>query len=151
MGVYAVANNVSEDTALGTSGAGPCQIIVVHKKKGIGALGHFAGHTNPQKIVQGVTRMIAQLGGGPIEHIVFAAGQTDGSEREQLNYEIGIVGTLRSRAYRVDWPKAPHRDVWGYCYYLPLEEKVGLLQHYPGVFPGEGSPEHGITAHSFFS
>jgi hypothetical protein len=45
--------------ALATSGAGPCQIIIVHKGPGHGALGHYAGHYEPHWIVRGVSQMVA--------------------------------------------------------------------------------------------
>lgn len=56
MGGFAVANNAIQTTALGTSGAGPCQIIIVHKAPGLGALGHYAADPDPLAIVQGVQR-----------------------------------------------------------------------------------------------
>src|SRR5262249_48152708 len=51
---FAVANDPVNPTALGTSGAPPCQIIVVHKAPGHGALGHYAAYPDPLEIVGGV-------------------------------------------------------------------------------------------------
>jgi len=146
MGAFAVAQNFAQTTALGTSGAGPCQIIVVHKAAGHGALGHYAAHPDPLMIVQGVQDMILQLGGLPVANVVFAAGLV-GNQRPQLNYEITIVARVRAMCpgARVVWPAAPPNDVWSACYYLPLQEEVGLLQDPPGGFVGMGDAAHGIT------
>jgi hypothetical protein len=150
MGGFAVANNVNNATALGTSGAGPCQIIVVHKAAGHGALGHYAADPDPTKIVQGVNDMVQQLGGGPIAGVVFGAGQV-GDGRAQLNYELVIVAQVRSmcQGASVIWPTAPVDDVWGCCYYLPLAEEIGFLDMSPGGFAGMGNATNGITIHSY--
>lgn len=151
MGGFAVAQNFAATTALGTSGALPCQIIVVHKAAGHGALGHYAAHNDPGMIVQGVVvDMVQQLGGPPKANIVLAAGLI-GNQREQLNYEIAIVARLRGMypGVSVVWPAAPVDDVWGSCYYLPLQEQVGLLIDSPGGFVGSGDAANGITVHPY--
>ena len=150
MGAFAVANNLVATTALGTSGALPCQIIVVHKSPGRGALGHYAASPNPADIVQGVQDMIQRLGGLPVANVVFAAGLI-GNQRPQLNYEIGVVATVKSLCpgASVVWPAAPANDVWSACYYLPLQEEVGLLTDSPGGFVGSGSMANGISVHVY--
>jgi hypothetical protein len=150
MGGFAAANNPNTATALGTSGAGPCQIIVVHKAAGLGALGHYPGDDRPDQIVQGVQSMVQQLGGPPIARIVFAAGQI-GNAHEQFLYEVGVVGRVRAlgTGARVVWPRVPINDVWGACYYLPLSEQIGLLMDSPGGFVGSGNAANGITVHNY--
>ena len=150
MGGFAVAHN-TQTTALGTSGAGSCQIILVHKAPGHGALGHYAGDARPDRIVAGVQRMIQHLGGLPVAHVLFAAGMTGNQRQEQLNYEIGIVSRVKEicpRA-RITWPTTPQGDVWGCCYYLPLEERVGLRIDSVGGFTGSGDAASGITAFAY--
>lgn len=147
---YAVADNPNEETALGTSGAGPCQIVIVHKARGQGALGHYGGHPDPYKIVEGVQAMVNQLGGGPIQAVVLAAGLVADGEK-QRDYESTIISTVRNSypEARVLWPTPPQHDVWGAAYYLPLAERVGLLDMSPGGFVGFGDEEHGITVHPY--
>ncbi len=53
MGNLALANNAAVTTALGTGGAGTCQVIVVHKAAGLGALGHYRAHPDPAMIGSG--------------------------------------------------------------------------------------------------
>lgn len=150
MGGFAVANNVAQTTALGTSGALPCMIIVVHKAAGHGALGHYAAHPNPQMIVQGVADMVFQLNGGPISDVVFAAGMIGGFG-EQFNYELQIAAGVRAicPGARVLWPRPPQDDVWSCAYYLPLQEQAGFMQDPPGGFVGTGNPAYGITIHNY--
>ena len=146
---FAVARNLVEPTALGTSSAGPCQIIVVHKAPGHGALGHFGGHPDPLVIAQAVQVMVQKLGGGPISDVVLAAGMV-GSDDTQQNYETTILNSVRALYpdARVIWPEAPSGDdVWEACYYLPLAEKVGLLTESSGTFIGQG--ENGIAVHKY--
>jgi hypothetical protein len=150
MGGFAVAHNLAQTTALGTSGALPCMIIVVHKGLGYGALGHYAAHPNPQMIVQGVQDMVNQLGGGPVTDVVFGAGMIGGFG-EQLNYELQISVGVRAicPGARVLWPRPPQDDVWSAAYYLPLQEQVGFMQDSPGGFVGTGNPAYGITVHNY--
>ena len=151
MGGYAVAHNLAHATALGTSGALTCLIIVVHKAPGHGALGHYAAHPDPGMIVQGVQDMVMRLGGPPIDRVVLAAGLIGGGRSEQLKYEIGVVGGVRALFpdVRVVWPAAPVHDLWGACYYLPLAEVVGLTNQYYGGFTGTGNPQDGIDVHNY--
>lgn len=149
MGRFAVANDPVNPTALGTSGALPCQIIVVHKAPGHGALGHYAAHSDPLMIVRGVQRMVQQLGEGPISDVVLAAGMIGGDQVQQA-YENAVCDGVRAACpgARVVWPAVPPDDVWGACYYLPLVEQVGLLADSPGTFVGEGD-EHGIAVQQY--
>lgn len=150
-GGFARAKNTTATTALGTCGAGPCQIIVVHKEPGLGALGHYPGEAKPEKIVKGIDDMVQALGGFPVENIVLAAGSVGESKEEQAAYQKAILEGVRSMCGNatVDWPDPPKGDVWGACYYLPKEEKLGLLMNAPGNFAGTGNSEFGITLHNF--
>jgi hypothetical protein len=151
MNRFAVAKNTGEATALGTSGAGPCQIIVVHKAKGKGALGHYGGTPDPKDIIKGVGAMIAQLDGLPIEAIVLAAGQV-AAEQNQQNYKGTILKTLGEgwgRGADVSWYDPPSGYVYDACYYLPLAEQVALFEKGPGDFIGGGEAEYGVTYHFY--
>lgn len=134
MGGFARAKNTTATTALGTYGAGPCQIIVVHKEPGLGALGHYPGDARTEKVVKGIDDMIQALGGLPVANVVLAAGSVGETKEEQAAYEKAILVAVRSMCGEatVDWPEPPKGDVWGACYYLPKEEKVGLLTNAPG-------------------
>jgi hypothetical protein len=149
MNRFAVAMNTGEATALGTSGAGPCQIIVVHKAKGQGALGHYGGTPDPKDIVKGVEAMVAQLRGLPIEAIVLAAGQVAMGQNQQ-SYKETILATLGGgwgRGAVVSWHDPPSGEVYDACYYLPLAEQVALFEDGPGGFVGVEEEEDGVTYH----
>jgi hypothetical protein len=151
MGGFARAKNATATTALGTCGAGPCQIIVVHKEPGLGALGHYPGDARTEKVVKGIDDMIQAVGGLPVANVVLAAGSVGETKEERADYKKAIlegVSGLCGNA-TVDWPDPPKDDVWGACYYLPKEEKVGLLMNAPGNFVGTGNSEFGITLHNF--
>lgn len=147
MGGYYTVNNTQKPTALGTCGAGPCQIIVVHKSKGLGALGHYGGDDRPEKVVEGVRKMVARLGGFPVEAIVLAAGVV-GEGNAQEAYESGLIEGIRALypQVQVSWPKGGE---WGAAYYLPLAEELGLLEDSPGDFTGTGKPQDGICGYGF--
>ena len=150
MGNFAVANNAVTTTALGTGGAGTCQIIVVHKAAGLGALGHYAGTSDPDEIAQGVLDMVQALGGPPVANVVLAAGES-GNSQQQLNYQNGVLARVRTvcPGASVVWPQPPQDDVWGACYYLPLEELVGLRLDSPGDYGNAGHINEGISIHSY--
>jgi hypothetical protein len=85
MGGFFVSNITTSGVhpVLGTSGASPCLIMVVHCTNGKGALGHFAGHNNPAYIFQGIGKMVSRLTQpAPLSTIIFAGGG-------------GMVGQLR--------------------------------------------------------
>jgi len=105
MGGFAIASNPTEATALATSGAGGCQIIIVHKGPGRGALGHYAGHNDAHWIVRGVSQMIRVLGGHPVADVVFAAGDI-GVGATQQKYQQTILDWVRVQCpgARVSWP-----------------------------------------------
>ena len=151
-GGFAIANNPNDDTALGTSGAGPCQIIIVHKGRGRGALGHYFAHPNPNQIVRGVCQMVGLLGVGPIVAVVFAAGEV-GVGNTQQEYQLTIVGRVRALCpgARVEWPTGPRNGAghWGAGYYLPFAEEIGLFESQPGGFEGAGGIANGISLHNY--
>lgn len=150
-GGFGVAQNLNDETALGTSGAGPCQIIIVHKALGRGALGHYPAHNDPAEIVRGVQQMIAQLGHGPVAAVVFAAGEI-GEGITQRAYEITIIGRVRALCpgAQIQWPRGPRAGgAWGAGYYLPLTEEIGLFRDQPGKFGGAGDAASGITLHDY--
>jgi len=107
---------------------------VVHKEPGLGALGHYPGDARTEKVVKGIDDMIQALGGLPVANVVLAAGSVGETKEEQAAYEKAILVAVRSMCGEatVDWPEPPKGDVWGACYYLPKEEKVGLLTNAPG-------------------
>jgi hypothetical protein len=148
MGGFAVANNLNDDTALATSGAGPCQIIIVHKGRGRGALGHYAGHDDAHWIVRGVSQMIRGLGGHPVADVVFAAGEI-GAAAAQQKYKDIILDWVRilCPGAQVHWPAGPSTGGhWGAAYYLPLAEEIGLFESQPdGGWEGFGDAANGIT------
>jgi len=155
MGLFAVADNTAEPTSLGTNGAGPCQIIVVHKAKGHGALGHYAGNLHAEQIIKGVRDMVERLGGGPIDTVVLAAGEHAINGKLQQEYKQGVLAGVRSvcQGAIVLWPDHPNSrngSAYGVCYYLPLAEQVALFGSYwGGKYAGEGEPDHGITLHGY--
>jgi hypothetical protein len=156
MGGFGVANSLQEDTALATSGAASCQIIIVHKGPGHGALGHYAALEDPQWIVRGVSQMTKALGGPPIADVVFAAGEIGaGDTQEQYrNTILRWVRTLCPGAL-VHWPTAAADKHFGVAYYLPLAEEIALFKDQPigGGWDGSGDlyPGFGITIHNYAS
>lgn len=155
MGGFFVANS-NQHTALGTAGAGPCQIIVVHKQPGVGALGHYAGTNDPSLILRGVERMVAQLGGPPIDSVLFAAGSDvgGGSIWGQKRYELTIYGgTLRRYpGATVLWPPQDKSWNWGSCVYLPLTGEVALFHLLPGLsgdLRGLADGTQGVTGYAY--
>ena len=106
MGGFARAKNTTATTALGTYGAGPCQIIVVHKEPGLGALGHYSGHQDPKKIIRGIDDMIQAVGGHPVANVVLAAGSVGETKEEQADYKKAILEGVSSMCGEatVDWP-----------------------------------------------
>jgi len=152
-GGFATVNNPNADTALSTSGAETCQIIIVHKRRGLGALGHYFALNKPHQIVRGVTQMIAGLGGQPVAAVVFAAGEI-GVPATQQEYKLTIVGRVRALCpgASVDWPAAPSTGGhWGAAYYLPLAEEIALFESQPkgGGFEGMGDGPNGFTLHNY--
>ena len=143
MGGFVVSENDLATTAIGTDGAGPCQIIVVHKTKGCGAIGHYPGDNRPEKVAQGVALMVQKLGGGPIESILLAAGLVGRDQKEQTHYTTNLQAHIASmcKVGTIRLPEPPDltgSSVWDSCYYFPLEEEVALLEDCPGVFYGDG-------------
>ena len=159
MGSFGVANNTAASTALSTDGAQTCQIIVVHKAPGQGALGHYQATSNPNEIAQGVHDMIQALGGLPVANVVLAAGEIDhlpaqgesGGQRTQLDYQIEVIAQVRTVCPGADvvWPPAPQGDLWGACYYLPLEELVGLRPNSIGDYLNGGNNVGGISVRDY--
>jgi hypothetical protein len=141
MGEFAVAHNSTEGTALGTSGAASCIIIIVHKERGWGALGHFLGHNDTNLVLAGIKKMVERLEGPPIREVVFAAGR---GAVQQVSYEACIMGDVRglySGAY-VTWQKASQENlILGACCYLPHAEQIGFFVHLPGHFGAPGSED----------
>jgi hypothetical protein len=135
MGGYAVVDSPNEVVMVGTSGALTCMIIVVHKARGHGALGHYGGHQNADKVIQGLFDMVQRLGGGPIEAVVFAAGLVGSTAREQAKYEHDILSRARQvcPGAQVSWAK---EAVYDAAYYSPHDEEVGLLKRPLGTFYG---------------
>lgn len=148
MGIFATVANTASVTALGTDGAGPCTIILVHARPGVGALGHYAAH-NPGMIIQGVRDMITALNVVAPSEILFAAGKFD-SPPGQTIYENTILDAVRGQICpSVSWRK-PANDVYGSCYYLPLQERVGLLEGCTnGGYFVNGAAVAGIATHNY--
>jgi hypothetical protein len=145
-----VVKNESTPTALGTCGAGPCQIILMHKAPGWGALGHYAGQIDANKILGGIQKMLTRLRGGPIKSVVLAAGEI-GADATQRDYEKDIktgVAALCPGAF-IFWAKAFDGGLLGACYYLPLSEETGLFKSSPGNFEGLGDRDDGFESHNY--
>ncbi|MEZ5670774.1 MAG: hypothetical protein R3F55_25730 [Alphaproteobacteria bacterium] len=153
MGGYCVANNTAQATALGTQGAGPCQIIVVHKANGIGAVGHYAANPDPRAILAGLVSMVVAVGGVPIDTIVFAAGDGVGpTNLQQKAYEMLIVAGASHRypGATVLWPTFPAGEAnWGSCIYLPLSSELALFDLLPGNFGGQADPGAGVSERNY--
>jgi len=155
VGMYAfkAVNNTQQETVLTTSGAGPCQIIVVHGGPGRGALGHFAGTNDPDKIIAGVVKMVAIVG-HPIDTIVFAAGYgVEDDPKAQAAYEKAIYdGTVkRFGGARVLYPPQGD-DPFGTALYMPLREELALVSDAKSLgVPNFGSQgtHGGISVHSY--
>jgi hypothetical protein len=152
MGGFAMANNPAQDTALATSGAAGCQIIIVHKGPGRGALGHYAGHDDPHWIVRGVSQMIRALGGHPIAEVVFAAGVI-GEDAVQQKYQDTILDWVRivCPGAQVRWPAG---GPWGAAYYLPRTEEIALFESQldGGGWDGGGDldAQSGVTIYDYW-
>ena len=151
MGGYAVAIDGEKPTALGTCGAGPCQIIVVHKKAGCGALGHYAADGKPASVAKGVQAMVARVGGAPVEAIVLAAGVIDKSEFDTEEYKPALLKQLGALfpTIHIVWQLTSKNEPLGACYYLPGKEQVGFFTEAPGGFTGMAKPKDGVTLYSF--
>jgi hypothetical protein len=156
MGGFAAANDQINETALATSGAGPCQIIVVHKGPGHGALGHYAALDDPHWIVRGVSQMVSALGGSPVANVVFAAGEI-GVDEEQKKYRDEILYWVRALCpgAQVSWPRPGADSHYGAAYYLPLDEEVALFKNQPkgGAWDGtaDRDPNSGIRIHNYWA
>jgi len=135
--------------AVGTTGAGPCLIIVVHTRQKTGALGHFPGDPEPSNVVRGVASMVTALGNVPIECILFSAGIAGGDS--QSKYQSRICGTCQNVYPKasIEWPVQAADDPYGACVYMPFEEKAALFHQMPGRFGTFGEPGKGLKLHPY--
>jgi hypothetical protein len=82
-------------TLLWTVGAGPCVIIAMRNRNGLGALGHYLATTNVDNIVQGVAQMRNALGHTRLTLLAFAAGEKlNWRDREKLLRDSGPIAGL---------------------------------------------------------
>ena len=134
MGGFATANNDRQDLALGTGSAGPCVIILIHIKKGLGALAHYPGHNEPLVVVSAVWDMVKQTGAKPAEvsEIVLAGGMQATSE-ETINYRGTLTTQLMHRylGAHIIWPRVNWGQSPASCFYLPRQEKAALFSQSP--------------------
>jgi hypothetical protein len=151
---FAVVNNTVNDTALLTTGANPCMIIVVHNSRGIGALGHLAqtvkavGLSNDNYILGKVELMVHELPGQAADTILFAGGE--GWEDKQYAFEQRIVAAVAAKygGTSVSWPHHELNKGYGCCYYLPLREEVAFTT-LTWSFKGLGDEGEGFSKHSY--
>ena len=150
MGGFVAVRNTQKDTAIGTEGAGTCHIIVVHKARGCGALGHYPGTLETKLLVAGVQQMVRSLGGGQVEEVVFAAGM-GGDDKTQTKNESELKEKLSALypSASVVWEKSPGEFEFGCCYYLPLREQLALLDEEPGNFEGSGDLQSGLKIEKY--
>jgi len=143
--------NSTQPTALATTGAAGCQIIIVHKRQGVGALGHYAGTPNALEILVGLEKMVAKLGGGAIDTVVYSAGTGAGTggAAGQKAYEFTLIGGARLRCpgVRVLWPAQTANNNFGSAVYLPLTSEAALFHSMPEPgFMGSADGTEGVTA-----
>jgi hypothetical protein len=154
---FAVANDENKSTALATTGAGPCLIVVMHVAKGHGALAHFS-EASAKSLKGGIEQMRKALYNQRIKNVVFAAGTAslDSKMQEELTrYVSGFVSPKLKvnmitghvvETERVVW--VGHK--WSSCYYLPKEQEVAFFEASAGTIVGhhEGKLEK-ITTHTY--
>jgi len=109
-------------------GALTCTIILVHMRRGVGALGHFNADDDPRKVVGGVEQMVRQLnastgftGQAPIA-VALSGGLID-----TPNYITRCLNGVRalytgcSATY-----VAPASGIYGSCVYIPLQYRAAF-------------------------
>ena len=133
MDQYGAVRNPGASTALITTGAGPCQIILVHKGNGVGALGHLGGTTGADTTVPRVRQMVEAVGGGPVDTVLFAAGVVGDDRPDQAAYETAVIAGVQAQypGTRIVWPGYQPGQEWGACFYRPLAGEVALFQVSP--------------------
>jgi hypothetical protein len=136
MGGFWTSQIPATATALVTSGAASCLIIVVHCTNGHGALGHYAAHQDPVMILGGLRQMLETLPNAAVDTILFAAGII-GNNTEQKMYQMRSSGTREmALGARVMWPKQAPDDPWGFVMYLPASGEVALFCSFSLLFIG---------------
>jgi hypothetical protein len=151
---FAVVNNTVNDTALLTTGANPCMIIVVHNSRGIGALGHLAqtvkavGLSNDKYILGKVELMVHKLPGQAPDSILFAGAESWEKEQHAFEQRVAAAVAAKYGGTSVSWPYHEPNKGYGCCYYLPLQEKVAFTNSLPS-FKGFGDEGEGFSKHSY--
>jgi len=156
MGGFWTSQNAGHGTALVTSGAGPCLIMVVHRANGTGALGHYAAHPDAAIILQGLQAMLLALPPGPVDTILFAAGVVGSGggaqfAHNQLMYEMQVVAGAKGMApgAKVIWPAQDNRDNWSAAMYLPHAGQIALFQNFPRSIVGRSGAGNGLAPHGY--
>ena len=129
---FAVTTNPAIHTALSTSGAGSCIIMVIHKTMGCGALGHCAGISSTLDILRALDLMLQKIGGGQVENIVLAAGagRPIAAQLAHQQQTVQALHAVYANAH-ISWPNHPEFDQGAYydaCYYLPVQQRIGLRE-----------------------
>jgi hypothetical protein len=150
---FAVVKNTVNDTALLTTGANPCMIIVVHNSRGIGALGHLAQTVKAVGLFQ---RSVypwksgaygARIA-GTSSRLDFAGGEDWEKDQYAFEQRIGAAVAAKYGGTSVIWPYHELKKGYGSCYYLPLQEEVAYTTL---VWPlkGFGDEGEGFSKHAY--
>ncbi len=134
IGGYCVCTDPDLKIAMGTEGAGTCQIIVVHTLDMTGAIGHYSARLEPNKILAAVDLLVEKLGKAEVETILFAAGLSGSEFMSQDVYADTILhgAEAKYREAQILWPDRDHG--WGACVYVPDQGEAALFDSYPGQF-----------------
>jgi hypothetical protein len=150
MGGFWTSQDARYGTALCTTGAGPCQIIIVHCRNSHGALGHYAAHTDPAVILQGLQSMLQALPGASVDAILFAAGVI-GTVETQLRHQLQL--TVRAQQLRptarVLWPSQNDISNYSSAIYLPQIGRAAVFQGFPQDISGRSGAGNGLAPHDY--
>lgn len=99
---YLVAKEIKSNKYLITKGVATCQILIVHKAQGSGALGHFATNLqSPEDVCEGLRQMIENLDGPPVDSILVTVnGSTIDTKSAVVDARHQVAGESEMDYYK---------------------------------------------------
>jgi hypothetical protein len=127
---FGVASNLQALKVIYAEGALTCAILLVHMRRGVGALGHFEADMSPRVVVGAIQQMVETCnvqsgtpGAEPID-IVLAAALIEAVPNFVDNCVAG-ARALYTRA-RVQYIEPGDGGIYGACLYAPLRYRAAF-------------------------
>jgi hypothetical protein len=150
-GGFLAVSDTKESTTLMVDDVETCMAILVHKKKGVGALGHLMNTESVDTVVRAIVQMIESVNAiapddrTPIDSIIVAGASAHGggwitrqrpAEMASRLFRANVLSRIRCRfgydkSTTVSWLMPEENALLGIysytaAYYLPYEEQFGL-------------------------